>query len=192
MPSSHLILCCPLLLLPPIPPSIRVSSNESTLCKRWPKYWSFSFIISPSSEHPGLVSLPWVNPSTRVPSSSAPSGRSGPQGQVASALTPPLSSPKLEKRSVFLERSSGQYANSDEEDGYESPDVKRRGASVDEFLKGSELGKPVSSAHSPPTMVAPCGRGSGPCMPRVCEKDKGIQTFILWVTTITVSLESLD
>ena len=57
MPSSHLILCRPLLLLPPIPPSIRVFSNESTLCLRWPKYWSFSFNISPSNEHPGLVSF---------------------------------------------------------------------------------------------------------------------------------------
>ena len=57
MPSSHLILCCPLLLLPPIPPSIRVFSNESTLCMRWPKYWSFSFSISPSNEHPGLISF---------------------------------------------------------------------------------------------------------------------------------------
>ena len=57
MPSSHLILCCPLLLLPPIPPSIRVFSNESTPCMRWPKYWSFSFSISPSNEHPGLISL---------------------------------------------------------------------------------------------------------------------------------------
>ena len=56
MPSSHLILCHPLLLLPPIPPSIRVFSNESTLCTRWPKYWSFSFSISPSSEHLGLIS----------------------------------------------------------------------------------------------------------------------------------------
>ena len=55
MPSSHFILCCPLLLLPPIPPSIRVFSNESTLRMRWPKYWSFSFNISPSSEHPGLI-----------------------------------------------------------------------------------------------------------------------------------------
>ena len=55
MPSSHLILCCPILLLPPIPPSIRVFSNESTLCMRWPKYWSLSFIISPSNEHPGLI-----------------------------------------------------------------------------------------------------------------------------------------
>ena len=55
MPSSHLILCCPLLLLPPIPPSIRVFSNESTLCMRWPKYWRFSFSISPSNEHPGLI-----------------------------------------------------------------------------------------------------------------------------------------
>ena len=57
MPSSHLILCCPLLLLPPIPPSIEVFSNESTLRMRWPKYWSFSFSIIPSKEHPGLISL---------------------------------------------------------------------------------------------------------------------------------------
>ena len=57
MPSSHLILCHPLLLLPPIPPSIRVFSNKSTLCMRWPKYWSFSFSISPSNEHPGLISF---------------------------------------------------------------------------------------------------------------------------------------
>jgi len=55
MPSRHLILCCPLLLLPPIPPSIRVFSNESTLRVRWPKYWSFSFSIIPSKEIPGLI-----------------------------------------------------------------------------------------------------------------------------------------
>ena len=55
MPSSHLILCRPLLLLPPIPPSIRVFSNQSALHMRWPKYWSFSFRISPSSEYPGLI-----------------------------------------------------------------------------------------------------------------------------------------
>ena len=57
MPSSLLILCRPLLLLPPIPPSIRVFSNESTIPMRWPKYWSFSFSISPSKEHPGLISF---------------------------------------------------------------------------------------------------------------------------------------
>ena len=57
MPSNHLILCGPLLLLPSIFPSIRVFSNESALCIRWPKYWSFSFNISPSSEYPGLISL---------------------------------------------------------------------------------------------------------------------------------------
>ena len=57
MPSSHLILCLSLLLLPPNPPSIRVFSNESTLHMRWPKYWSFSFSISPSHEHPGLISF---------------------------------------------------------------------------------------------------------------------------------------
>ena len=63
MPSSHLILCRPLLLLPPIPPSIRVFSNESTLHMRWPKYWSFSFSISPSNEHPGLSSsrMDWLD-----------------------------------------------------------------------------------------------------------------------------------
>ena len=57
MPSNHLILCCLLFLLPPIPPSIRVFSNQSTLCISWPKYWSFSFSIIPSKEHPGLVSF---------------------------------------------------------------------------------------------------------------------------------------
>ena len=57
MPSSHLLLCHPLLLLPPIPPSIRVFSNESTLHMRWPKYWSFSFSIIPSKETPGLISF---------------------------------------------------------------------------------------------------------------------------------------
>ena len=63
MPSSHLILCCPLLLLPPVPLSIRVFSNESTLRIRWPKYWSFSFSISPSHEHPGLISfrMDWLD-----------------------------------------------------------------------------------------------------------------------------------
>ena len=63
MPSSHLILCCPLLLLPPIPPSIRVFSNESALHMKWPKYWSFSLSISPSNEHPGLVSfrMDWLD-----------------------------------------------------------------------------------------------------------------------------------
>ena len=57
IPSSHLILCRPLLLLPPIPSSIRVFSNESTLPMRWPKYWSFSFSIIPSKEYPGLISI---------------------------------------------------------------------------------------------------------------------------------------
>ena len=63
MPSSHLLLCRPLLLLPPIPPSIRVFSNESTLCMRWSKYWSFSFSIIPSKEHPGLISfrMDWLD-----------------------------------------------------------------------------------------------------------------------------------
>ena len=63
MPSSHLILCHPLLLLPPIPPSITVFSNESTRRMRWPKYWNFSFSVSPSNEHPGLISprMDWLD-----------------------------------------------------------------------------------------------------------------------------------
>ena len=63
MPSSYLILCRPLLLLPPIPPSIRVFSNEATLRMRWPKYWSFRLSISPSNEHPGLISfrMDWLD-----------------------------------------------------------------------------------------------------------------------------------
>ena len=63
MPSSHLILCCPLLLLPPTPPSIRVFSSESTLHMTWPEYWSFSFSIIPSKEHPGLISfrMDWLD-----------------------------------------------------------------------------------------------------------------------------------
>ena len=60
MPPSHLILCHSLLLLPPVPPSIRVFSTESTLRMRWPKYWSFSLSISPSNEHPGPISLGWT------------------------------------------------------------------------------------------------------------------------------------
>ena len=72
MPSSHLILCRPLLLLPPIPPSIRVFSNESTLHMRWPKYWSFSFSIIPSTEIPGLISFrrDWLD--LLVPTSDPP------------------------------------------------------------------------------------------------------------------------
>ena len=63
MPSNHLILCCPLLLLPSIFPSIRVFSHESVLCIRWPKYWSFSFSISPSNEYSGLISsrMDWLD-----------------------------------------------------------------------------------------------------------------------------------
>ena len=74
MPPSHLIFCRPLLLLPPIPPSIRVFSNESTLPIRWPKYWSFSFSISPSKEHPGLISfrMDWLDLLARDSQESSP------------------------------------------------------------------------------------------------------------------------
>ena len=77
MPSSHLILCHSLLLLPPIPPSIRVFSSESALCIRWPKYWSFSFSISPSNEHPGLISfrMDWLDPLAVQRTESSPTPR---------------------------------------------------------------------------------------------------------------------
>ena len=62
MPSNHLILCCPLFLLPPVPPRIRVFSNEQTLHMKWPKYWNFSFSIIPSKEHPGLIfRMDWLD-----------------------------------------------------------------------------------------------------------------------------------
>ena len=74
MPSSHLILCRPLLLLPPIPPSITVFSNESTLHMRWPKFWNFSFSIIPSKEHPGLISfrMDWLDLSVQGTQESSP------------------------------------------------------------------------------------------------------------------------
>ena len=91
MPSSHLILFCPLLLLPPIPPSIRVFSNESTLHMRWPKYWSFSFSMSPSKEHPGPISfrMDWLN----VPAI---------QGTLKSLLQHHSSNASILRRSAFF------------------------------------------------------------------------------------------
>ena len=91
MPSSHLILCRPLLLLPPIPPSIRVFSNESTLHMRWPKYWSFSFSMSPSKEHPGPISfrMDWLN----VPAI---------QGTLKSLLQHHSSNASILRRSAFF------------------------------------------------------------------------------------------
>ena len=88
MPSSHLILCCPL-LLPPIPPSIRVFSNVLTLRMRWPKHWRFSFSISPSKEHPGLISfrMDWLDP----PCSPRDSQESSPTRQFKSINSSALS-----------------------------------------------------------------------------------------------------
>ena len=88
MPSSHLILCRPLFPLPPIPPSIRVFSNESTLHMRWPKYWSFSFSISPSKEHPGLISF---NGLVGTPCSPKDSQESSPTPQFKSINSSVLS-----------------------------------------------------------------------------------------------------
>ena len=91
MPSSHLILCHPLLLLPPIPPRIRVFSNELTLHMRWPKYWSFSFSISPSNEHPGLISsrMDWLDLHAA-------------QGTPKSLLQHHSSKPSILRRSAFF------------------------------------------------------------------------------------------
>ena len=88
MPSNHLILCHPLLLLPSIVPSIRVFSNESALLIRWPKYWSFSFNISPPNEHPGLISLGWTAGS---PGSPRDSQESSPTPQFKSINSSALS-----------------------------------------------------------------------------------------------------
>ena len=91
MPSNHLILCHPLLLLPSIPPSIWVFSNESNLCIRWPKFWSFSFSISPSNEHPGLISfrMDWLD-------------LLGVQGALKSLLQHHSSKASFSRRSAFL------------------------------------------------------------------------------------------
>ena len=91
MPSSRLIFCRPLLLLPPIPPCIRVFSNESTLHMRWPKYWSFSFTISPSNEHPGLISfrMDWLD-------------LLAVQGTLKSLLQHPSSKASILRRSAFF------------------------------------------------------------------------------------------
>ena len=91
MPPSHLILCHPLLLLPPIPPSIRVFSNESTLCMKWPKYWSFSFSIIPSKEHPGVTSfrMDWLD-------------LLAVQGTLKSLLQHHSSKPSILQRSAFF------------------------------------------------------------------------------------------
>ena len=79
MPRSHLILCHPLYLLPPIPPSIRVFSSESTLCIRWPKYWNFSFSISPSNEYLGLIyfRIDWLDGGSGVKVSACNAGDLG-------------------------------------------------------------------------------------------------------------------
>ena len=91
MPSSHFILCHPLFLLPPIPPSIRIFSNESTLHIRWPKYWSFSSSISPSKEHPGLISfrMDWL-------------GLLAVQGTLKSLLQHHSSKAEILQRSAFF------------------------------------------------------------------------------------------
>ena len=91
MPSSHLILCCPLFLLPPIPPSIRVFSNESTLWMRWPKYWSFRFNITTYNEHPGLISfrIDWLD-------------LLAVQGTLKSLLQHPSSKASILRRSAFF------------------------------------------------------------------------------------------
>ena len=98
IPSSHLILCRPLLLLPPIPPSIRVFSSESALRMKWPKYWSFSFSISPSNEHPGLISfrMDWLDVLAV-------------QGTLKSLLQHHSSKASILRRSAFFTLSSNSH-----------------------------------------------------------------------------------
>ena len=97
MPSNHLILCCPLPLLPSIFPSFRVFSNESVLCIRWPKYWSFSFSIYPSNEHPGLISfrMDWLVGSPRSPQDSQESSPTPQFKSINSSALSFLHSPTL-------------------------------------------------------------------------------------------------
>ena len=97
MPSSLLILCHPLLLLPPIPPSIRVFSSESTLCMRWPKDWSFSFSISPSNEHPGQISfrMDWLDSRDCQESSPTPQFKSSNFELCSAFFTVQLSHPYM-------------------------------------------------------------------------------------------------
>ena len=99
MPSSHLILCRPLLLSPPIPPSIRVFSNESTLLMRWPEYWSFNFSISPSSEHPGLISfrMDWLDLLAVQGTLKSLLQHHGPKHQFFSAPLSSQSNPHIQK-----------------------------------------------------------------------------------------------
>ena len=106
MPSNHLILCRPLLLLPPNPPSIRVFSNESTLRIRWPKYWSFSFGISPSNEHSGLISfmMDWLVGSPCSPRDSQESSPTLQFKSVNSSVLSFLHSPALNIHTWPLEK----------------------------------------------------------------------------------------
>ena len=106
MPSNHLILCHPLLLLPPNPPSIRVFSNESTLRIRWPKYWSFSFGISPSNEHSGLISfrMDWLVGSPCSPRDSQESSPTPQFKSINSSVLSFLHSPALNIHTRPLEK----------------------------------------------------------------------------------------
>ena len=105
MPSSHLILGRPLLLLPPIPPSIRVFSNESALRMRWPKYWSFSFSIIPSKEIPGLISfrMDWLDPRDSQESSPTPQFKSINSSALSLLHSPTLTSIHDHRKSHSLD-----------------------------------------------------------------------------------------
>ena len=106
MPSSHLILCRPLLLLPPTPPSSRVFSNESTVCMRWPKYWSFSFNISLSNEHPGLISfkMDWLDLLAVQESSPIPQFKSINSSVLSLLYSPTLTSIHVYCKNISLIR----------------------------------------------------------------------------------------
>ena len=115
MPSSHLILCCPLFFLPPISPSIRVFSNESTLRMRWPKYWSFSFSIISSKEHPGLISFRMENSSE---SHKSKGSETSPTAGASRAESKPIACPELQK--VQDARGAGAAPNEGAQTKYDS------------------------------------------------------------------------
>uniref|UniRef100_A0A8C6DNR5 Cyclic AMP-dependent transcription factor ATF-4 n=1 Tax=Moschus moschiferus TaxID=68415 RepID=A0A8C6DNR5_MOSMO len=131
IPSSHLILCCPLLLPPPTPPSIRVFSSESTLHMRWPKYWSFSFSISPSNEHPGLISfrMDWLDLLACIKEEDAPSdNESGICMNPDSSLGSPQHSPSTSR-------------------GFPNKTAKVKGEKLDKKLKKMEQNKTAATRY---------------------------------------------
>ena len=132
MPSNHLILCRPLLLLSPIPPSVRVFSNESAPCMRWPEYWSFSFSISPSNEHPGLISfrMDWLDLAVQGTLRSLLQHHSSKASILrCSAFFTTILQYKFKKENVRLKITYGSYSKRVWDEGFPSSCVCREALS---------------------------------------------------------------